>query len=136
MQFTRALRQDKIANRTLGTVDAIDTAGNVALRLDDGRRWHGNLERMPHLTYGYVMTSYAAQGATADRVLIHLDTDAPGAGRMVNQQLIYVAASRGRDEMQVFVNSCEDLAQALLRLDEKATALAPQDIGRYREISV
>ena len=82
------------------------------------------------------MTSYAAQGATADRVLIHLDADAPGAGRMVNQQLIYVAASRGRDEMQVFVNSRDDLAQALLRREEKATALAPQDIGRYREISI
>ena len=136
MQFTRALREDKIANRSLGTIETVDTAGNVALRLDDGRRWHGNLERMPHLTYGYVMTSYAAQGATADRVLIHLDTDAPGAGRMVNRQLIYVAASRGRDEMQVFVNSREDLAHALLRREERATALAPEDIGRYRAISM
>ncbi|MBV9083970.1 MAG: hypothetical protein JOZ62_14930 [Acidobacteriaceae bacterium] len=54
VQFTRALRQDKIANRTLATIDAIDTAGNVVLRLGNGRRWHGNLERMPHLTYGYV----------------------------------------------------------------------------------
>ena len=55
---------------------------------------------------------------------------------MVNQQLIYVAASRGRDEIQLFVNSREDLTQALLRREEKATALAPDDIGRYREISV
>jgi ATP-dependent exoDNAse (exonuclease V) alpha subunit len=82
------------------------------------------------------MTSYAAQGATAERVLVHLDTDAAGAGRMVNQQLIYVAASRGRDEMQVFVNSRENLAQALLRRDEKATALTPEVIGRYRGISI
>ncbi|MBV9268705.1 MAG: hypothetical protein JO061_21230 [Acidobacteriaceae bacterium] len=53
---------------------------------------------MPHLAHGYVMTSYAAQGTTAERVLVHLDTDGPGVGRMVNQQLIYVAASRsGRD---------------------------------------
>lgn len=136
VQFTRALGREKIANRTLGRIEAVDTAGNVVLELDGGRRWRGDLERMPHLSYGYVMTSYAAQGATAERVLVHLDTDAPGAGRMVNQQLIYVAASRGREEMQVFVNSREDLAQALLRRAEKASALSPEVIGRYRAISM
>lgn len=100
VQFTRALREGKIANRTLGTLEQVEANGEVWIRLDDGRQWRGNLERMPHLDYGYVMTSYAAQGTTAERVLVHLDTDSPGVSRMVNQQLIYVVASRGREDVR------------------------------------
>ncbi|HEY7210007.1 MAG TPA: hypothetical protein VH477_07020, partial [Bryobacteraceae bacterium] len=100
VQFTRALREEKIANRTLGIIEQIEAGGDVWIRLEDGRQWRGNLERMPHLDYGYVMTSYAAQGTTAERVLVHLDTDSPGVSRMVNQQLIYVVASRGREDVR------------------------------------
>jgi ATP-dependent exoDNAse (exonuclease V) alpha subunit len=134
VQFTRALREDKIANRTLGIIEQVEPNGDVSIHLDDGRQWRGNLERMPHLDYGYVMTSYAAQGTTAERVLVHLDTDSPGISRMVNQQLIYVAASRGREDLQVFVNAREELVENLLRREEKATALAPEEVGRYRAI--
>lgn len=82
------------------------------------------------------MSSYSAQGASAERVLIHPDTDAPGVSRMLTQQFIYVAASRGREEMQMFTNAREELAEALLRSEEKATALEPEAPQRYREITL
>jgi hypothetical protein len=135
VQFMRAWREDKIANRTLGTLQRLEANGDVWIRLDDGREWRGNLERMPHLDYGCVMTSYSAQGTPAERVLVHLDADSPGVSRMVNQQLIYVAASRGREDMQVFVNARDELVENLLRREEKATALAPEEVGTYRAMA-
>lgn len=132
VQFTRSMKAEGIANRALGTLEKIDQLGNAWIRLDDGRGWTFNLERMPHLDHGYVMTSYSAQGSTAERVLIHLDTDAPGTSRMLTQQLIYVAASRGRQEMHVFTNAeVDELKEALGRSEEKATALAPEQIEAY-----
>ena len=86
---------------------------------------------MPHLDHGYAQTSYTAQGSTTERTLIHLDTDAPGTSRMLTQQLIYTAGSRHRDEMHVFTNARDELAGALLRSEEKATALEPEAIRSY-----
>ena len=48
----------------------------------------------PHLDYGYAMTSHSCQGQTADRVLIHADTEL-GAKDLLNSRMAYVAVSRG-----------------------------------------
>jgi len=92
----------------------------------------GGHSHAPDVSQGYVMTSFSAQGAGADRVIVHLDTDTPGVSRLLAQQLIYVAVSRGRPDVQVFANSREELVRALLRSEEKATALEPGEISRYQ----
>ena len=132
IQFTRSLPKENISNRALGTLLSIDQSGNASIKLDTGAIWRGNLERMPHVSQGYVMTSFSSQAASVERFIVHLDTDAPGALRLLTQQLAYVAISRGRKDVQVFTNTHEDLAQTLLRSEEKATALAPQEISSYR----
>ena len=45
---------------------------------------------------------------------MHLDTDIPGISRMVNQQLIYVAASRGCEDIQLFGTARAELVENLL----------------------
>lgn len=40
------------------------------------------------------MTSHSSQGQTADRVLIHVDTEL-GAKDLLNSRMAYVAVSRG-----------------------------------------
>jgi hypothetical protein len=40
---------------------------------------------------------------TATTVLVHLDTDSIGASKLLSEQLLYVAISRGRDHVRVFV---------------------------------
>jgi DNA primase catalytic core len=140
VQFTKQWKEGrtvKAANRQIGTVDALDDGGNVTVRLDvaEGKpekvlRW--NLEEMAHLDHGYVMTSYTSQGATADKVIIQIDTDAPGAHKLLNEQLAYVAASRGRHDVQIFANDREELDRYLSRAAEKATALAPEQQAEYR----
>jgi ATP-dependent exoDNAse (exonuclease V) alpha subunit len=74
IQFTAPNRDQRVANRELGTVEKIDDADNLRIRLDSGRAIAFNIRENPHLDYGYAVTSHSSQGQTADRVLIHVDT--------------------------------------------------------------
>ena len=49
-------------------------SGNLKLRMDSGREVEFNVRQMPHLDYGYAVTSHSSQGQTADRVLVHVDS--------------------------------------------------------------
>jgi len=75
LQFTAPFREEHIPNRELGTVRQIDAEGNLQVRLDSGRNVQFNIHVHPHVDYGYAVTSHSSQGATADRVLVHVDTD-------------------------------------------------------------
>src|SRR6266566_4912303 len=93
VQFTAPNRERQIANRELGTIEKIDDGGNLQLRLDSGRTVAFNVKENPHLDYGYAVTSHSSQGQTADRVLVHVDTEHTGE-KLVNRRLAYVAVSR------------------------------------------
>ena len=114
MQFTAPNRERHIANRDLGTIDKIDDSGNLQLRLDSGRTVTFNIKENPHLDYGYAVTSHSSQGQTADRVLVHVDTEQAGE-KLVNRRLAYVAVSRGRYDAQVYTNDKGQLAEQLAR---------------------
>ena len=75
VQFTAPYREEHLANRQLGTVEQIDAEGNLQIRLDSGQDVRFNIREHPHLEYGYAVTSHSSQGATADRVLVHVDTE-------------------------------------------------------------
>jgi hypothetical protein len=114
VQFTAPNRERHIANRELGTIEKIDDSGNLQLRLDSGRALAFNIRENPHLDYGYAVTSHSSQGQTADRVLVHIDTEQAGE-KLVNRRLAYVAVSRGRYDAQVYTNDKGQLAQQLGR---------------------
>jgi len=114
VQFTAPNREQRIANRELGTIEKIDTSGNLQLRLDSGRSVSFNAKQNPHLDYGYAVTSHSSQGQTADRVLVHVDTEQAGE-KLVNRRFAYVAVSRGRYDVQIYTNNRAALAQRLER---------------------
>ena len=84
------------------------------MRFDSGRTIAFNPDASRHLDYGYAVTSHSSQGQTADRVLVHIDTDRAGA-QLVNQRLAYVAVSRGRYDVQLCTNDKSQLAETLSR---------------------
>jgi hypothetical protein len=43
--------------------------------MDSGQEVRLNIREHPHLDYGYALTSHRSQGQTADRALIHVDTE-------------------------------------------------------------
>jgi ATP-dependent exoDNAse (exonuclease V) alpha subunit len=84
-----------LANRELGTIEKIEESGRVKIHLDSGRRVEFNLKSHPHLDYGYALTSHSSQGQTADRVLIHVDSQ-QAHPNLIDSRTAYVSVSRAR----------------------------------------
>ncbi len=111
IQFTAPANDLKVANRELGTVVAIED-GQVRLKMDGGREVQLDPREHPHLDHGYAVTSHSSQGQTAERVLIHVDTDL-AAKDLLNSRMAYVAVSRGAEDAQLYTNDREKLPEAL-----------------------
>jgi hypothetical protein len=122
VQFTAPDKERHVANRELGTIESIDEHGNAQIRMDSGREVRLSLEQHPHLDYGYAVTSHSSQGATADRVLIHVDSEQAGE-QLVNSRLAYVAVSRARYDAQIYTNDATNLGADLSREVSHAAAL-------------
>jgi ATP-dependent exoDNAse (exonuclease V) alpha subunit len=111
----------------------------MRLMLDDRRRVNIDPQRYPHLDHGYAVTSHSSQGQTAERVLIHVDTEL-GAKDLLNHRMAYVSVSRGQWDAQIFTNDREKLSQALghdvshqsAYKPEQAIAPIRQEIGGLR----
>jgi conjugative relaxase-like TrwC/TraI family protein len=73
-----------------------------------------------HFSLGYVDTSYASQGKTVDRVFIATGKESLPA---VGQQQWYVSASRGREMAKVYVDSKEDVRDAIARTGQRLSAV-------------
>jgi conjugative relaxase-like TrwC/TraI family protein len=124
VQFTAPNRERHIANRELGTIDKADDRGNLQVRLDSGRTLAFNVRENPHLDYGYAVTSHSSQGQTAERVLVHVDTERAGE-KLVNRRLAYVAVSRGRYDAQLYTNDKTHLTKQLSRDVSHRSAIEP-----------
>jgi ATP-dependent exoDNAse (exonuclease V) alpha subunit len=122
VQFTAPYREEHIANRQLGTVERMDAEGNLQIRLDSGRDVQFNIHEHPHLDYGYAVTSHSSQGATADRVLVHVDSE-QAHEKLINSRLAYVSVSRGRYDAQIYTNDAGKLGEELSREVSKQSAL-------------
>ena len=122
IQFTAPYRHQRIANRQLGTIERIGAEGNLQIRLDSGREVDLNLRDHPHLDYGYAVTSHSSQGVTADRVLVHVDTE-NAREQLVNSRLAYVSVSRGRYDAQIFTDDADKLGNELSRDVSKRSAI-------------
>jgi UvrD-like helicase C-terminal domain len=113
IQFTAPANELKIANRELGTVERI-SEGRMNLRMDSGRSVRIDPMNHPHLDHGYAVTSHSSQGQTAERVLVHVDTEL-AAKDLLNSRMAYVAVSRGAQDAQIFTNDRNELPIALNR---------------------
>jgi conjugative relaxase-like TrwC/TraI family protein len=114
IQFTAPAHELKVANRELGTIESIDGHERLRLKMDGGRAVELDPCKHPHLDHGYAMTSHSSQGQTADRVLIHVDTEL-GAKDLLNSRMAYVSVSRERYDAQIYTNNAATLGQELSR---------------------
>lgn len=128
VQFTAPNRDQGVANRDLGTIEKIDESRNLRIRVDSDRAIAFKIRENPHLDHGYAVTSRSSQGQTADRVLIHVDTE-QGGEKLVNRRLAYVAVSRGRYDAQIYTNDKTALAEGLGRDVSHRSALESTRAG-------
>jgi len=114
VQMTAPYHRQRLANRELGTVEKIDNFGNLKLRMDSGQEVEFNVRQMPHLDYGYAVTSHSSQGQTADRVLVHVDSS-QAHGELLNNRMAYVSVSRAEFDVQMYTNDAKTLGHVLSR---------------------
>ena len=99
----------------------------MTLKMDSGRSVEIDPAKHPHLDHGYAVTSHSAQGQTADRVLIHVDTEL-AARDLLNNRMAYVAVSRGAHDAQIFTSDRAKLPQALGRDVSHESAHMPERV--------
>ncbi|MDI1335894.1 MAG: MobF family relaxase [Lacunisphaera sp.] len=98
----------RLANGSMVTVQALTPSGQLQLA-------DGSVLRSRQLEYGYALTSHAAQGVTVDKVFL--------AGAATREGL-YVAATRGRESLRIFVPDREAFLDANgLRSETRTSAL-------------
>ena len=126
VQFTAPANDLKVANRELGTIERFTDDGRMHLKMDGGGR-NVSLDprEHPHLDHGYAVTSHSSQGQTADRVLIHIDTEL-GAKDLLNNRMAYVSVSRGAQDAQIFTSDRQQLPQVLSRDVSHESAHVPE----------
>ena len=127
VQFTAPSKELHVANRELGTIEKINDAGDMEIRTDSGRNVQFNIREHPHLDYGYAVTSHSSQGQTADRALIHVDTEK--GEQLVNARMAYVSVSRAQYDAEIYTNDKNQLAHHLSRDVSQPTATHEQSPG-------
>lgn len=117
--FTRNSRKLGIKNGQTGNLTKwyLDQHGNMMLDVhtDAGKTVPINITQYKHLDYGYALSVHKAQGQTVDKVYV-LASDI-----MTDREWLYVAASRHRKQLKVFVSEeqAEDLATLVNRSRQK-----------------
>lgn len=97
--FTRNDKDIGVKNGMLGTVATTDNGQiTVALDGDNERLVKFNPSDFRSFDHGYAVTIHKSQGATVDQSFVL-------ASRSMDRHLAYVAMTRHRDDMQLFVNS-------------------------------
>lgn len=97
--FTRNDKDIGVKNGMLGkVVKARDGQMSIALDGDKGRFVRFDPRDFRNFDHGYAVTIHKSQGATVDQAYVL-------ASRSMDKQLAYVAMTRHRDDMRLFVNT-------------------------------
>jgi hypothetical protein len=112
IQFTRNNYAAKRLNGRTAEVLAIDPdKGLVMVGMKGGRRQTLDMANVAdrHIRPGWVQTIHAAQGATSDRVMAHLES----FRRNVDANLAYVAVSRTKKHAAIYTDDRDRFTEAL-----------------------
>ncbi len=125
IQFTRNDREAGRINGMRGEVVAIDEQARTAIiRSPRGQTQtlHLDAARDQHIRHAYAETAFAAQGRTADHVIIHADSRATN---LIDQKSFYVGISRAKESVSIFTNDRTKLLSAIgERAGQVQTAIA------------
>ena len=87
---------------TNGELVTVRNVEGRKIHLEDGRNIPDNYHEFAH---GYAVTAHRSQGKTVDMVIVSADA--------MKQELFYVAASRGREEIAIVTSDREQLRESL-----------------------
>lgn len=95
-------RRDADLRATNGELVKVRSIESRRIQLEDGRTLPDNYREFDH---GYAITAHRSQGKTVDSVIVSADA--------MKQELVYVASSRGRQEIAVATSDKERLRESM-----------------------
>ncbi len=133
IQFTAPIRDLHVANRDLGTIQQIDDAGRMSVRMDGDKEKTVSFDpkEMRHFDHGYAVTSHSSQGLTAERVLVNMDTEVHPD--LINARFAYVSVSRASHEAHIYTDNAASLGESLSHDVTKTSAV---DFSKAQEPTV
>jgi ATP-dependent exoDNAse (exonuclease V) alpha subunit len=119
----------RVRNGQIGEILKIDERGPMIIAMQDGSTRHVDPTRYQYVNHGDAVTTYKAQGMTQDNVIVN----APADG-MQTYNSMYVQATRGKYDLQVYTDSTERLIERVKVEQEKTSTLEnPTDQDRDRQ---
>lgn len=111
-------------------IEGFDKSGNI--QLSNGSSIS---QDFGHFNLGYVSTSHASQGKTADKVIV---SQSSATFRASSMEQFYVSVSRGRQAVSIYTDDREHLLQSVSQSSERTSAtelmarrpVQSQDISR------
>jgi conjugative relaxase-like TrwC/TraI family protein len=104
----------QISNGRLDRIERITPAGDLVLKSGmTVAKDYG------HLDLGYCITSHAAQGADADKILCAMGSESLPA---VSSRQFYVSVSRGREDIAIYVDDKAAVRRAIQDAGDRMTA--------------
>ena len=125
VQFTAPSKDMHVAKGELGTIQQINGAGDLDIRMDSGLELALNIRKHPHVDHGYAVTTCRSRGPTAYRVLIHLDTEK--SELLIDNRFACVAVSRKQYDAQIYTNDRIELVHGLGRDLSRRTPAGAQE---------
>lgn len=128
VQFTRNDYRADRRNSMVATVLAVDPVhAGITVAMPDGTEQALDMRRLAdrYVRPGWVQTVHAAQGATATRVLAHMES----FRRTVRVKSLYVALSRARDTAFLYTDDRDRLTAVIAQRSGNQAAALDQDIG-------
>jgi conjugative relaxase-like TrwC/TraI family protein len=119
IRFTATVKttdgEHKLTNGDTHTVAGFTDAGDI--RLKNG--WVVAKDA-GHFRHAFVETSFGSQGQTVKRVILGMAAESVPA---MNQEQLYVSATRGRESVTIFTDDKEAVRRAVQRSSQKLAAL-------------
>ncbi|MHA6720205.1 hypothetical protein ACX40Y_12225 [Sphingomonas sp. RS6] len=137
VQFTRNNYAAKRLNGHSATVVALDVAGGAMLveRHQDGQRQQLDMAKLAdrHVRPGWVQTIHAAQGATAERVMAHLESFRTNT---VDTRAAYVAVSRAKTFAAIYTDDRLALVNAIEGRDGAKVGAIDETLARGKVATI
>ena len=105
VMFTKNDKDLDVKNGEIGTVKSFDGENMVVAK--DDKEIQLSMNDYQHLTHAYAVTTHKSQGASIDNVHIF----APTSSGMENKQAGYVEATRAKEDVTVYTDNKEQLAE-------------------------
>lgn len=131
VQFSRNNRKADRLNGMVATVLGVDPErAGMTVAMPDGATQALDLRRLAdrHIRPGWVQTIHSAQGATADRVMAHLESF---RANTVDAASAYVAISRAKGHAAVYTDSRAALTYALGVRDGARIGALDEELGKH-----